>query len=491
MLFGTVCLSVLAALLRVLTSEWRQATREHRHAAELAKAKPTEVARAAVRDERRRLTLDIERGLRTHLATIDSLARQAAAEPDPTETLAGIHRASREASAELRRELGLLREDAAEVTESDHLGPVPISRAEVVLTVGVVILAVAEAIMYPIADDTRSSWIAVALTALAAAAFAGRRFSPGIAASCVGVTYLLGTAVDAHVEGGFWYLVTVGGLAWTLASRPALARRHLVGAAVLTVGIGLATWRSDPDNLWVNLVVLGVAMSGGLLARPARRRFRVAQDASAARAAALAEVAGVAIEGERAVFARDLHDVVSHAVGLIAVQAGAALVSWPRDFAAVTRALGVIGETSRSTLAELDHLGTDVSVRARDGTDLDAVAKRVRAAGTPVNLNCSAVLAGVTGETVYRVVQETLTNVVRHAPGAAATVSVDEVSGWVTVRVEDDGPGAAQGSLRGFGLSGLAERVGIAGGTLVCGKSDRGGFAVTVRLPRDREGAVT
>ena len=205
----------------------------------------------------------------------------------------------------------------------------------------------------------------------------------------------------------------------------------------------------------------------------------------------LAEAAGVAVEGERSVFARDLHDVVSHAVGLIAVQAGAAIVSFPRDMAAVTRALDLIGETARSTLAELDHLGGDQATRSRDDTDLKAVAERVRAAGTPVELTCSAVLGGATGETVYRVVQEALTNVVRHAPGAAASVAVDETSGWVTVRVEDNGPGGGHGSLRGFGLSGLAERVGIAGGTLICGESEHGGFAVTVRLPRAREGVVT
>ena len=133
--------------------------------------------------------------------------------------------------------------------------------------------------------------------------------------------------------------------------------------------------------------------------------------------------------------------MTSHAVGVIAIQAAAGQVSWPQDPEGVRRTVAVIAATARSTLAELDRLGLDESTRPRGLDDLYQVVARIRAAGTPVDLTLVGELPVSCAPVVHRVVQEALTNAVRHAPGAAVTVTVSSTAEQVLVRVVDDGDG--------------------------------------------------
>jgi signal transduction histidine kinase len=191
---------------------------------------------------------------------------------------------------------------------------------------------------------------------------------------------------------------------------------------------------------------------------------------------------------------------------------GALLPSRPVE---ASRSADLIAATARQAMTELRRLLGVLRFNASDGFDgfdaltpppsiahLDGVVAFVREAGLPVACHVSgapAVLSPVVDLTAYRIVQEALTNVLRHAPGSMACVDVDYAGDYVTVRVTDSGaalvpapdvvPGVVPASAaharlaHGYGLAGIAERVASCGGTLTLGPLPPGGFAVTARLP--------
>lgn len=481
LLFGTVCLVALALLVRALGHAWRTARREQRRAA--VQMEPSETARRAVREERRRLSADIAQGLRDHLVRIEVLA-STEADARPHERASQIHRATQEASAELRRQLGLLREEPEPPTATAMTAPAA-TRRPLIEGVAVTLLAVTEAIAYPRFEGHSASWLSVAFTGAAAAAVVGRRFVPGVAAAAVGVVYAGSAVLGTPVHGGFWFLLGPAWIAWTLVSRPTHAWREVAGGGIMVGGIVLGGWTTDRDNLGAALVMIGIASGAAVLTRRADNRAARARDASARRDAELSAATRIALRSERTGFARDLHDLISHAVGLISMQAAAAQVSWPRDPATVAESLAVVRRTAAATVAELDQVGHDAPGPPRRGADVRALVERVRAAGTTVHLSCPDVIDAAVGDAVYRVVQEGLTNVVRHAWGATASVRVTMTDDGWQVRVTDDGPGPTGGDLRGFGLTGLTERVAFAGGVLTYGHEPNG-FVVSARFPRDR-----
>ena len=195
---------------------------------------------------------------------------------------------------------------------------------------------------------------------------------------------------------------------------------------------------------------------------------------------------------ERVRIARDLHDVVAHHVSVIVVQAEAAqevLAARPEQAGA---AMATVADTARSALTELRRmmgvLRSDATTAPQpDLAALDELADVVRRAGLPVTLRRTDPVPPVDpviGLTTYRVVQEALTNVLRHAPGATRAdvdVAVDDHALLVTV--SDDGPPVAAPGSTGLGLVGMRERVGVLGGTLDAGPSAGGGFRVRARLP--------
>lgn len=206
--------------------------------------------------------------------------------------------------------------------------------------------------------------------------------------------------------------------------------------------------------------------------------------------AAAAEI----LRQERARLARELHDVIAHGVSVMGVQAAAARAVLHTDPAASTMALRAIEEQSRECIAELQRLlgimrdgPHDMQVEAQPGLDhLDPLLTRVRTAGVAVDLRVHgtvrAIPAGV-DLTAYRVVQEALTNVLKHAGPARAEVAVSYEAGGLDISVTDDGRPTAAGSNPGHGLVGMHERVLLYGGTLTAGAGQAGGFRVHVRLP--------
>jgi signal transduction histidine kinase len=205
--------------------------------------------------------------------------------------------------------------------------------------------------------------------------------------------------------------------------------------------------------------------------------------------------ARVAVVDERARIARELHDVVAHNVSMIVVQAGAAAGVLEGEQPHVREALAAIEVTGRETVDEMRRL-LGVLRRADDGPalapqptlrELDALAAHVREAGLPVELRVEGAprpLPPGVDVSAFRIVQEALTNALKHAGRPArARVTVRYQPGVIEVEIEDNGTGGGNGGGTGHGLIGMRERVALYGGRLDAGRSDSGGYTVKARLP--------
>ncbi|MCR6032444.1 sensor histidine kinase [Nocardioides sp. zg-579] len=219
-----------------------------------------------------------------------------------------------------------------------------------------------------------------------------------------------------------------------------------------------------------------------------------------------AQQVALAAADERARIAREMHDVVAHGLSVIVVQADGARYAARTDPDVAARTLETVAATGREALTEMRRMlgllrAEDAAVdggpalRPQPGlADLDALVAEARTAGARVEarLPDPAATTGIAdgvGLTAYRVVQEALTNVRKHAgPEVAVRVEVAVAGAGrdraVVVRVEDDGRGAsAEDDGRGLGLLGMRERVGVHGGTLEAGPRAGGGFTVSARIP--------
>lgn len=225
------------------------------------------------------------------------------------------------------------------------------------------------------------------------------------------------------------------------------------------------------------------------LAELEQRAMRLERERDAQARAAVAE--------ERARIARELHDVVAHGVGVIVVQAdGADAALQDHDLYEVGKAIHAIGRTGRSALAELRLMLSVLREADGDGApqpDEDRIRELVEHAPLPTRLVTDGIPAELPpglGLTAYRIVQEALTNTIRHAgPGASAVVRLRYGDGTLAIDVEDDGRGPAPPEAErhggGHGMVGMRERAAMFGGTVHAGARPGGGFVVRARLPVD------
>lgn len=202
------------------------------------------------------------------------------------------------------------------------------------------------------------------------------------------------------------------------------------------------------------------------------------------------ELAECAALRERVRMAREVHDVAGHGFAAVAMQAGVALLVFEEDPEQAKRSLEAIRSTSRNALADL-RVMLDTSDRPGGADagplpglrDLPALADHVCAAGLPVELSVEGVtVPGETGRVAYRVVQEALTNALRHAGPTTATVRVHQERDMLVVQVRDRGAGTGE-VMPGLGLEGMRKRVAAVGGELVTWSRRGGGFRVTARFP--------
>jgi len=212
----------------------------------------------------------------------------------------------------------------------------------------------------------------------------------------------------------------------------------------------------------------------------------------AARNAALDRQAEQAVAAERARIAREMHDIIAHHLSVVILQAAGSRAQGKPSLAALEK----IESSGRQALTETRRLlsvlrGPDESagLAPQPGIgELTALATSVRSAGLPVSLAIDgdhAKLPAAVEVCAYRIVQEALTNVLKHAGPARATVTVDCADDAVTIEVADDGPGNPDDGEHAdrHGLAGMRERVAVFGGELQAGPEPGGGFAVRARLP--------
>jgi signal transduction histidine kinase len=207
--------------------------------------------------------------------------------------------------------------------------------------------------------------------------------------------------------------------------------------------------------------------------------------------------ARVAVAEERARIARELHDIVAHAMSMMVLQVGAVHHKLPQALAEDREALGRVEQAGRTALGEMRRLlgamrneSDGVELGPQPGLDaLDSLVEDVTRAGLPVRLHVhgeAAPLPRAIDLSAYRIVQEGLTNALKHAHASHADVTVRYRPDELELEVADDGKGPAMTNGRGHGLAGIRERVSIYGGEMSAGAAPTGGFALSARLPIDR-----
>ena len=250
----------------------------------------------------------------------------------------------------------------------------------------------------------------------------------------------------------------------------ALGTLAVLASMILVIAVVPAPPGQQPGDVMWTLAIFGAAAAAGQVMR------RLAAKLVSERAAAEAEARAV----EQRRLARELHDVVAHGVAVMVVQAGAAQELVHADPDRASSLLDAVQRTGEQSAAELrrmldllggEHPGLDPQPRLADLPDL---VERVRAAGLPVELNSPTPVEDIAPglqATAYRVVQESLTNALKHGPHSAVSVKVRSDGGVLAVTVDDEGGSAAQDhtGTRGHGLYGMQERVRLYGGTLQTG----------------------
>ncbi|MEU9831538.1 histidine kinase [Streptosporangium sp. NPDC048047] len=341
------------------------------------------------------------------------------------------------------------------------------------------------------AEDRKDRGPLPLLVVLTALPLAVRRLHPLVAFWTV-----LAAALATH-DDATWITV----LTFAVAAYGAVAhsphRMPAIGGLVLAAVLAGVAFRDSLPALpgWLGPFV--VLMSAGVaagLTRSWRRRLtelRYAQE----------EAMREAVQEERSRIAGELHDVVTHNVNVMVIQAGAARKVMDTAPERSKEAMLAVEAGGRAAMAELRHVmgllagpeseraGGAEGLEPQPGLDrLDSLIERVRAAGVPVGAEISpppGPLPPGVDLAVYRVVQEALTNTIKHAAGATAYVTVGHRGDWLEIEVTDTGGGrtARAGDSRGRGLIGLRERLALYGGTLQAGPRDDGGYRIRARVP--------
>ncbi len=340
-------------------------------------------------------------------------------------------------------------------------------------------------------------WFAVPATAIIVLPLLGRRRFPFAAPASV---WLLGAALS-FVDGRlvvFTASVYVAGLAAAfLLGNLGDAVQARLGLAVVLGGAAIVVY-NDPDHASGELIVIPLLFALGWLAGFALRERAEQAEAAEARATQAERerdaATRVAVAEERARIARELHDIVAHAVSVMVLQVGAVRHNLPETLEEDREALRGVEQTGREALAEMRRLlgamrhdGEEPELAPQPGLDgLDILFEKVGRAGLPVRLHVDGdpvPLPRAIDLSAYRIVQEGLTNALKHARASHADVTVSYGSSEVQIEVRDDGEGSSTSDGFGHGLVGVRERVKIYGGEMTAETATGGGFVLRTRLP--------
>jgi signal transduction histidine kinase len=343
-------------------------------------------------------------------------------------------------------------------------------RTDAVVAAVLAAISIAQVLAFPIAP--RALGVAIALCSTVPIAF--RRRHP-VAAAVVGVLPWGIPTEDGYLVVGY---VAVILLFYSLAAEVE-DLRIVVGGATFVLALSVTTLiqleEGIAEYLSSLLAVTAPIAVGRLMRRERERTHRIA------------------VAEERARIARELHDVVAHGVSVIAVQADAAEAALEHDPQRAAQPLRTIRGSAHDALDEMRRM-LGVLREGDEGFEhgpqpglaqLPELLEHARAGGVPIELEVEGEprpLAPSLDLTAYRIVQEALTNVRKHAPGAPTTVRLGWSPGALELTIRDAGPGP-NGHAGGHGLVGMQERVRIHGGRLHTGAPAGGGFEVIVQLP--------
>jgi signal transduction histidine kinase len=386
------------------------------------------------------------------------------------------------------------------------------------LTLALALAAYYAGSLIPEAGQLRLPYVAFALVVLQTLPLTWRRRWPVAVWLAVGIPR--GLYDDLGI--GFAPLPLASLITYYTVMDRSSTRTRWVVSGVTLIGLirsQLLPDHTEPYDFFVAALEFAAAGMAGIISRT-RRAYLHEVEARAEHAEAdRAREVALAAAHERARIARELHDVVAHHVSLMAVQSEAAAALLPGRPTEAGKSVQIIGQTAREALTELRRLlgvlrgppgpaGRQPTTSPSPSiSQLDEVLTQVRQAGIAVDLQVKGSpvkLAPGVDLTAYRIVQEALTNTVRHSGAGQVAVTVSYEPGYVTVCVRDTGNGQAGRPERpavagpqdaqngswvhthrtgGFGLAGITERVASCGGSLSVGPGQAGGFAVTAKLP--------
>lgn len=334
------------------------------------------------------------------------------------------------------------------------------------------------------------------LMAVAGGSLAWRRVYPVVVGAIVAGAWVTAAAVGFSFHTAVIPFVVALIASWSIGAYESRGRAVL-GLVLLVCGIWLAmgvdvlrgTDRYQVGDVpWVGMLLLVPGVLGIVFGRRTRS-LRQAE----ARARTLELERNEAIAEERTRIARELHDVLAHSVAVMTVQAGAAEEMLRVDPARALEPVRAVQETGRQALVEMKRLigmlradDVELGLAPQPGlAEVERLVAQMQEAGLRVKLMVEgtprAVPIGI-DLSAYRVVQEALTNSLKHAGGAEASVTLRYGRTGLEVEVVDDGHGTGAGDA-GHGLVGMRERVGLFGGTFEAGPREDGGFAVRALLP--------
>ena len=345
-------------------------------------------------------------------------------------------------------------------------------------------------------DAPRSTlWFAVPATAAVVLPLLARRRFPFAAPAAVWLVAAVLSFIDGRLV-VFTVTASVAGMAAAVLLGNVRNEVQARLGLLIVVGGSAVVVADKPDHATGELVFIPVLFAIGWLAGFALRE-RGAQAEAAEERAAQAErerdiASRLAVAEERARIARELHDVVAHAVSVMVLQVGAVRHGLPE--AEDRDALESVEHAGRTALTEMRRLlgamrsdGESAELAPQPGLDdLHPLLEELGRAGLPVQLHVEGErypLPRALDLSAYRIVQEGLTNALKHAQAAEAEVTVRYRAEELELEVRDDGRGSADSDGLGHGLVGIRERVKIYGGEMTAGTPAEGGFVLSARLP--------
>ncbi len=372
------------------------------------------------------------------------------------------------------------------------------------LEILIVLLAVESTVEVAIRHGQEPAWFAASAIGLVVLALLGRHRFPFAAPAA---TWLLAASVS-FIDGQLVVTTVSAFIAAMIASfllgNLSDARQARIGLAIVVGGAAIVVY-NQPGHPRTELIFIpmlfAITWFAGMALRE-RAGYAQAAEQRAARAEQERDAAaGVAAAEERARIARELHDTIAHAVSVMVLQAGAVRHKLPEAHAEHKNALRDVEQTGRTALSDMRLLLDAMRDSGDHGSELapqpglerlDRLLDEIGRSGLPVQLRVTGnrfPLPGGLNISAYRIVQEGLTNVLKHANAAEAVVSLGYAPDQLSIEIQDNGRGVTPGNGHhpGHGLIGIRERVRLYDGEMTTNTPDGGGFQLRIRLPLSQQ----